>query len=587
MLRKCSATSAVGVREDQHVAESSASNPSSVVAATVLDELRRHGVRDVVLAPGSRSAPFAFAAHAADRAGTLRLHVRIDERSAGFLALGIAKSSRRTVAVVTTSGTAVANLHPAVLESSHARVPLIVLSADRPTELRGTGSNQTTDQVKLFGDAVRLYAELPPERTLPDQPAAASSLGAAIRSTVSRCVARARGALGSAPGPVHLNVAFREPLVPGSDAVGPLPGRADEAPWTVVADSQPGEPVTLPLGSRTVVVAGDDAGPPLRILAQNADWPLLAEPSSGSRAGGHPIGAYRMLLDHPPLADRIERVIVGGHPTLSRPVSRLLARDDVELIVVARGDYPDPGHRAARVVRSATVERPEDPTWLGEWRAADQLAKEVIDKILATEPGLTPYAVAQAVSASVPAGGLLFVGSSNPIRDLDLMAVSPTPGEHRLVLANRGLSGIDGVVSAAIGAALGRPSTKALAYVGDLTFLHDSNGLVIGPDEPRPDLTIVVASDDGGSIFALLEQGDDAYAESFERVFGTRTGVEIGVLCAAVGLDHVLVKDELALRRELESSPPGIRVVEARVDRRDRRALDARLRSNVLEALRG
>jgi 2-succinyl-5-enolpyruvyl-6-hydroxy-3-cyclohexene-1-carboxylate synthase len=559
----------------------SAKSPSSVVAATVVDELRRHGVRDLVLAPGSRSAPLAFAAHAADVSGSVRLHVRIDERSAAFVALGIAKATRRIVPVVTTSGTAVANLHPAVLEASHAGVPLLVLSADRPGELRGTAANQTTDQVKLFGDAVRWYAELSAERTIPTEPAARSTLAAAIRSTVSRCVAHAAGG----PGPVHLDLAFREPLVPSALDDGPLPGRPDDAPWAAFAPSAPSEPAVLPLGPRTVVIAGDDAGPPLRMLAQDADWPLLAEPSSGSRTGRHPIGAYRMLLDHPPLADRIERVVVGGHPTLSRPVSRLLARDDVELVVVARGDYPDPGLRASRVVARATVDGADDPSWFAEWRTADTIAGAAIAGVLASEPGLTPYAVARAVSESVPAGGLLFVGSSSPIRDLDLMAVSPIPGQRRYVMANRGLSGIDGAVSTAIGAALGRGSTKAVAYLGDLTFLHDSNGLVIGPVEPRPDLTIVVASDDGGSIFALLEPGADAYSGSFERLFATPTGVEIGRLCSAVGVDHVEVTTEEALRRELELAASGIRVVEVRIDRHDRRALDGRLRAAVSEAL--
>jgi 2-succinyl-5-enolpyruvyl-6-hydroxy-3-cyclohexene-1-carboxylate synthase len=569
------------------VSEPGNSSPSAIVAATILDELCRHDVRDIVLAPGSRSAPLAFAADALATAGRLRLHVRIDERSAGFLALGLAKAGRRMVPVITTSGTAVANLHPAVLEASHAHLSLLILSADRPAELRGSSANQTTDQVKLFGDAVRWYAELPAERSLPTGAVQALSVGAAIRSTVSRCVARSAGAPSGIPGPVHLNTSFREPLVPGISGAQPLAGRPNDEPWTRVSHQPPTEPVPLPLGPRTVVVAGDDAGPPLRLLAQDADWPLLAEPSSGARTGSHPIAKYRLLLDCAPLADRIERVVVGGHPTLSRSVSRLLTRDDVDVVVVADDNYPDAGHRARLVIERATVDGPDDPAWFSEWRSADDLASAAVDKTLAAARGLTPYAVARAVSESVPDGGLLFVGSSNPIRDLDLMAISPRPGGRRYVIANRGLSGIDGTVSSAIGAALGRASTKALAYIGDLTLLHDSNGLVIGPDEPRPDLTIVVASDDGGSIFALLEQGDETYASSFERIFGTPTRVDIGQLCAAAGVEHVLVTDESGLRRELDTSPSGIRVVEARIDRQDRRALEQRLRSAVSDALGG
>jgi 2-succinyl-5-enolpyruvyl-6-hydroxy-3-cyclohexene-1-carboxylate synthase len=557
--------------------------PSTAVARTMVDELVRHGVREVVLAPGSRSAPLALAAHAADRAGRLRLHVRVDERSAGFLALGLAKGSRLPVPVITTSGTAAANLHPAVLEASHANVPLLALTADRPAELRGTGANQTTDQVKMFGDAVRHYAEVPAfapteiDRATPD-----------VRALVSRCLAHATGHLTERAGPVQVNVCFREPLLPEAGDGDEVPaGRRFGRPWTVVDPSPGAPPVTLPLGPRTVVVAGDDAGPALRMLAQHANWPLFAEPSSGARTGTHPIGTYRLLLGSSPLTGRIERVVVGGHPTLSRTVSQLLGRDDVELVVVGGSGYPDSGRRAGRVIGGVTVDGSGDTGWLEEWRAADGVARRAVDRVIAAEPGLTPHAVARAVSAAVPPHGLLFVGSSQPVRDLDLMAVHPPPGEHRMVLSNRGLAGIDGALSTAIGVALGRRSTKAIAYVGDLTFLHDSNGLVIGPDEPRPDLTIVVASDDGGSIFAVLEQGDEQHAGSFERVFGTPTKVDLGGLCRAVGVGHAVVDHIAGLRERLGTDPQGITVLEARIDRAGRRGLEHRIEAAVRDALAG
>jgi 2-succinyl-5-enolpyruvyl-6-hydroxy-3-cyclohexene-1-carboxylate synthase len=343
--------------------------------------------------------------------------------------------------------------------------------------------------------------------------------------------------------------------------------------------------VTLPLGPRTVVVAGDDAGPALRMLAQHAHWPLFAEPSSGARTGTHPIGTYRLLLANTPLTGRIERVVVGGHPTLSRPVSLLLGRDDVEVIVVGGAGYPDPGRRASRVVPGVVVDESAENGWLEEWRAADRVARRAVDGVLAAERGLTPHAVARAVSPAVPPHGLLFVGSSQPVRDLDLMAVDPPVGEHRMVMSNRGLAGIDGTLSTAIGAALGRASAKAIAYLGDLTFLHDSNGLVIGPDEPRPDLTIVVASDDGGSIFTTLEQGAEQHARSFERVFGTPTGVDLGGLCRAVGVSHVVVDDVPGLRSQLGTDPRGITVLEARIDRTGRRRLEQRIEAAVRDAL--
>ena len=292
--------------------------PSARLATWLVGRLVERGLTDVVLCPGSRNAPLSFALAADER---ITLHTRIDERTAAFVALGIARSSRRPAAVVTTSGTAAANLHPAVLEAAHAGVPLVALTADRPARLRGTGANQTTDQVRLFGDAAS-FADL----TAPDPDAfdAAWLPG----------------------GPVHLNCQFDEPLIPdpgssdhsAADTPAPDLQNGPNYPW---ARSQEVEPVPLPPGPRTVVVAGDDAGPPARVLAEHANWPLLAEPSSGSRTGANPIRTYRLLLGTD-LGKRIERVVVLGHPTLSRPVMRLLAREDVEVVSVrTQGRWPD------------------------------------------------------------------------------------------------------------------------------------------------------------------------------------------------------------------------------------------------------
>jgi 2-succinyl-5-enolpyruvyl-6-hydroxy-3-cyclohexene-1-carboxylate synthase len=552
-------------------------NPSTLVARTLVDELIRLGVREAVVAPGSRSAPLAMALHAAAMDDRLRLHVRVDERSAGFTALGLSKGSRRPVPVVTTSGTAVANLHPAVLEADHAGVPLLVLSADRPATLRGTGANQTTDQVHLFGRAVRLFADL--AASLTDEPG--------VRALVARAVGAATGARTRTPGPAQINCQFVEPLMPDADDDAWPMGRPDDRPWTQVDPLPRPRPTELPVGPRTVVLAGDDSGPPARLLAERAGWPLLAEPSSGARTGTRPIGAYRLLLDHPELGGRIERVVAYGHPTLSRPVTRLLGRDDVELIVVdPSGRWNDPGHRASRVLPAATVDGPEpDAAWLAGWQDADAVAAEAISKELASEPLLTPYEVARAVSESVPPEGLLVVGSSHPIRDLDLMAIAHPVGERRRVIANRGLAGIDGTTSTAIGAALARRSSRALAYVGDLTFLHDANGLLLGPDEPRPDLTIVVADDSGGSIFSVIESGEPAYAAGFERLFGTPTRTDIPALCVAHEVPCERIADADALRAALARTPEGIEVVDVTVDRVNRRNLDQRLRDAVGSAL--
>ncbi|GAB3195556.1 2-succinyl-5-enolpyruvyl-6-hydroxy-3-cyclohexene-1-carboxylic-acid synthase [Nocardioides hungaricus] len=516
---------------------------STALARRVVAALVEAGVTEIVVAPGSRNAPLSFAAYDAAAAGLVRLHTRIDERTAGFLALGLSRNHRRA-AVVCTSGTGVANLHPAVLEAAHADVDLVVVTADRPARLRGTSANQTTDQVGVFGPLV-----------------------------ATQDASRAMDLLTA--GPVHLNVPLDEPLVPG-DRWTP-----DVTPGPGVVRARPAIHVTIPTGPRTVVVAGDDAGPPARVLAQDAHWPLLAEPSSGSRTGENAIRTYRLLLASQ-LGERIERVVVCGHPTLSRPVGRLLARPDVQVIdTPAYGVWSErPFPVDERLIVVPTVETPDDPAWLEEWHAADRSVSRRLDALLAAEPDLTPHEVAGAVARALPEGGLLVVGASSPIRDLDLMVPRYRVGARRKVLANRGLAGIDGTVSTAIGAALARSdSTRALALMGDVTFLHDANGLVVGPGEPVPDLTIVVVNDDGGSIFAMLEQGAGEYAEQYERLFGTPHGVDLASLCAATRTPHLRVTSLPELEQALASPNGGVEVVEAVVRRDNRRELDERIRA--------
>lgn len=548
---------------------------SAAVALAVVTALERGGVTDVVLSPGSRSAPLALAFAAADTAGRLRLHVRIDERTAGFLALGLAKGAHRPVAVVTTSGSAVAHLHPAVLEAVHGGEPVIVLSADRPEPLRGSGANQTTYQAGIFGPRV-LCSDMAPG----DLEYAVEAVHAAVRRA----------------GPSQVNLQFSEPLIPPAAAGGSTAGehRAGEhiagepsveaaarrGPASAAETSPPLQQPPLPLGRRTVVVAGDGAGPPARLLAERANWPLLAEPTSGARTGECALRTYRLLLAGPRLAGRIERVVVAGHPTLSRSVTNLISRSDIEVLSVRGpgGVCTDPGRVARHLDALPTVLEPDDPRWLAEWRRADARLSAGVDDLVAARAGdALAFQVAAEVAAAVTPGALLVVGSSSPVRDLDVMAPPYPVGERRLLLGNRGLSGIDGTVSTSIGAALGRPSPRALAYVGDLTFLHDANGLVIGPDEPRPDLTLVVANDDGGAIFAALEQGEKRFAAVFERVFGTPHGVSLGQLCAATGVAHERIDDRHALRERLREPADGIRVLEVPVSRAHRRELAVRL----------
>jgi 2-succinyl-5-enolpyruvyl-6-hydroxy-3-cyclohexene-1-carboxylate synthase len=572
--------------------------PAPHAARVLLQALAALGVRDVVLAPGSRSAPLAYALAAAaaaagpgrpEHAPDLRLHVRVDERVAGFLALGLARAARvagtpRPVAVVTTSGTAVANLHPAVLEAHHAGLPLLLLTADRPHELRGTGANQTTEQPGIFGAAVRLALDVP-------APTGRDGEDRDLRHLASRAVSAAMGARTADPGPVQIDLAFREPLTP-DDEVWPAPGRAgvvEVAPAAVVVPDLP-----VPDGP-VVVVAGDGAGDRARTLAEAAGWPLLAEPSSGARSGARALAAYRMLLDRPELGGRIRSVVLLGRPTLSRPVSALLARADVDLTVIAPtgADWPDAGRAADRVLADVPPtwlrEATGDPAWLRDWQRADARAATALDAELseagpASARALSGPVVAAAVARATRPGDVLVLGSSNPIRDVDLVARWSDPVT---VLANRGLAGIDGTIATAGGVALGLPGRRVRALLGDLTFLHDVGGLLHLDAEELPELQIVVMNDAGGSIFATLEHGAPERAAVFERIFGTAHRADLAGLCAGYRVPHRLVRTRPELTEALDRPAPGTSVVEVVVDRDDRRGLTERLSAAVRAALGG
>lgn len=526
-------------------------------ARTVVAELVGLGVREVVLAPGSRSAPLAYALVEADRAQQLRLHVRIDERTAGFLALGLAKADGAPVAVVTTSGTAAANLHPAVLEAWHAHLPLVVLTADRPRAMINTGANQTTHQTQLF------TAHLVGSAALSDVVADPRTW----RFETVRVVAAALGIRSRRPGPVHLDVELSDPLVPedGEALVTAAPAR-------VGSGRKIAEPTLLPPGPTTVVVAGDAppaAGRRIAEQATAAGVPLLAEASSNARAGTA-LATYRLLLGTA-LAEQVQRVVVFGRPTLSRSVSRLLGRDDVEIVVVTpHADWVDPGRAASLVTDAVRFPDESDAEWLATWQQRDAELSRRLDYLLDGQQRFTGPALARTLWAALADRDALYVGASNPIRDLDLAPVRSGPPA---VYANRGLSGIDGSVSTAAGLALasGRPTH---ALLGDVTAVHDLTGLVLGPAEPRPDLRVVVANDDGGSIFVTLEHGAPRHREVFERVFATPHGLRFADLADAVGAGYRRVADSAELAAALARPPAGLEIVEAVIDRADRRRLD-------------
>lgn len=550
-------------------------NPSTAFATVLVDELVRCGLREAVIAPGSRSAPLAMALHAAAARGSLRLHVRIDERSASFLALGLAKASGRPAAVVCTSGTAAAHFHAAVIEADEACVPLLVLTADRPPELRGTGANQTIDQLKLYGSAVRWFCEAGVPEDAPGQ------VGY-WRSLACKAWAQAAGNVAALAGPVHLNLPLRDPLVPSpGDWHESLDGRPDGQPWTRVAGA--GEPAAglppfeLDWTERGLVVAGDGTADPgaLVELAEQAGWPLLAEPSSGARHGLTALTAYQYLLESEDFVSgqRPDVIVSAGRPGLSRGQLALLraaGRRGPHLVLLqGPGRWSDPARTATDIAGQVMLRgAPGGATsWLGSWLTADAAARRAADGVLrsAAAGGATEPAVARDVAAALPSGALLWVASSMPVRDLDRHM---TPRSDLRVLASRGASGIDGLVSSAIGAALAHQAAgggPAVALLGDLALIHDSPGLQLGPAEPRPDLCLVVVNNDGGGIFSSLEQA--AFPDSFERVFGTRHGADVAALAAAAGLPYQRLDQAAGLPGALAGT--GLRLVEVRTDRDD------------------
>lgn len=591
------------VSADLYRGPMSETSPAVLAARILLRELVLRGVRDVVLCPGSRSAPLAYAAAAMADAGVVRLHVRIDERAAGFLAIGLcngyqALGDRSPVAIITTSGTAVANLHPAMAEARHAGVPIIALTADRPAELRGTGANQTTDQVGIFGSDPVFFADVPAPNS---GDAAAEPDGSGPRywrDLGFRAVRSAMGHGGSRPGPVHLNLCYREPLVPSEptrDAWWLADQQADEWQDSAIAfETGPASIATVARGPRTVVVAGDVGGVTDRTLAEISElalvegWPVLAEPSS--ILVGHPnsVPCYRYVLSSSPLAGSVERVVVVGHPTLSRPVTQLVSRGDVELVVLHDGEqWSDPGRRArivagrivvADVIRGTGSRDAEivvkGDGWLAQWLEAGSAVEAAIESAIDRD-GLTGLDVAGAVWESLQDNDILYLGSSSPIRDIDLVAGLRRTDRTPLVVAHRGLAGIDGTVSAAVGAALAASESPSggvvTALMGDLTFLHDTGGLLIGPMEQTPDLRIVVVNDRGGSIFATLEPGDGREPAAFGRVFQTPHQADIAALCEGYGVRHRVVATLAELERSLRETVSGIEVVEVEVAFGERR----------------
>lgn len=592
-------------------------SPASDAAADLLAELIRHGVRDLVLAPGSRSQSIALAAVGYARAGVLRVHVRIDERAAGFTALGMARETGVPAAVLCTSGTAAGNLLPAVMEAFHAGVPLLLLTADRPPELRGIGANQATVQSGIFGAFTRLLIDAPvpadtattdsvsgitdsvseisdetgADRRVEPRHAEQSTIGRGVPTAWTGLGVRAvRAALGrdgeglpGVRGPVQLNLPTREPLsatieLPAvTPADAPTPPRAD--------------PLVLPRGPRTVVIAGADAGADAEELAHNGGWPLIAEIVSGARFGRLLVHGYRELLGEAALGGRIERAVVLGHPTLSREVAALLAREDVEVLAVRCGGEALDLNGHTRALDAVDVAPGAvDREWLGAWMTASQARMVDLSAPAPDHDGLSSddkatrlgavRAELDAVRARVdremlvdavwratwPHDRLVF-GSSRLVRVADRVL----GGKKVPVHANRGLAGIDGTIATGIGIALasqaeGSPGTTRV-LLGDLSFLHDVGALLLPQDEPAPRIQVIVGNDGGGTIFDALEVAGTAPAADLDRAFYTPHAANLAALAEAYGWQFSRIDTRSSLDQALTSPIDGPQIIEIPLER--------------------
>ncbi|MCQ3804360.1 MAG: 2-succinyl-5-enolpyruvyl-6-hydroxy-3-cyclohexene-1-carboxylic-acid synthase [bacterium] len=558
---------------------SSHPNASVGLATVVVDELVRGGVTRFVLAPGSRSAALA---RAVEEHPQTSLAVMIDERSAAFFALGAARMSGSPAAVITTSGTAVANLSPAAVEADASGVPLILLTADRPPELRLTGANQTIDQIKLFGEVVRWFWDAGPAEDRPES-------NAYWRASVARGVSEARGWSGR-PGPVHLNLAFREPTVPAADDGrtrttrfrSSTEGRPGGTPW-VQTQGTPGVDLSclgeLEEAQRGVIVVGEgaDGSEVYGQLAQRLGWPLIAEGLSGARRPPS-ISTFHHLLQGSPPALRPDLVLRFGTTGLSPNLSKLLSDPSITQVVIgSRGGWADPDRAVSKMVSGAPAavgeallerlgERTGNDDWLGRWMEAERVCRMAVDEILDRDDVPSEPRTARDLAA-LPLDGLV-VGSSMPVRDVDWFAHRTPPN----VIGNRGASGIDGLVSTALGAAWQHPD-RVVCLTGDLALLHDSNGFLLAR---RPSCVLVVINNNGGGIFNFLPQ---ARYPHFEKLFGTPHGRDFQRLASFHELGYRRLERASDLASVVDSSlgEGGVWLVEVRTDREENLHLHRRV----------
>jgi 2-succinyl-5-enolpyruvyl-6-hydroxy-3-cyclohexene-1-carboxylate synthase len=517
---------------------------STALARSIVQSCLDSGAEQVVIAPGSRNAPLSWAFAQAEKAGLIKIQVRIDERDAGFLALGIAKATKKPVPVVVTSGSAVANLMPALVEAFHSAVPVIVLSADRPASARGKSAPQTINQFGLFGTFVKSQIDVTAGNT------SALDVSKLIESTVS-----------GRPGPVQLNVQFEMPLMPDENEMEWQP-KAPNLNSTAKTECHQKE---IEVSGHGIFVVGDNSDPEaveeINQISQEIGWPIIWEPTANAHMLPNAI-SHGVVLLQAEVAPKVDVVVTLGTVGLSRAILGLLKSVPTHLAIhsaTAGSDLPDPVSSTNEILECVpTLKTTVDPEWLSQWQTLDNKATTSVTAVLAPDTLSGPSA-AQLVWNQAGEDDQLFVAASWPVRHLEAHA-SKRKGLQ--VFGNRGANGIDGLISTATGVAIGTKKRTVL-LMGDIAFLHDLGGLNLGEGQDQPNLTIVVLDNNGSGIFSQLEQGADEYKEHYEKVFGTPHGKDLWVIAESLGIPakQVTTKTELKFSLESFEKIPGIKVI--------------------------
>jgi len=551
-----------------------------------VDELAAAGIDNLCLCPGSRSTPLALTF---ERHPGVKTWMHLDERSCAYFALGMAKASGKPMAILCSSGTAAVNFAPAVVEAYHSHVPLIVLTADRPPELQGLGANQTIDQAHLYGSAVKWFSQMP-------LPEASEHMLRYARTVADRAVATA---LAGPRGPVHVNLPFREPLIPAP---------VDFQMHSVMAAEQPGRasaPLTFPFDDlasarRPLVVCGPQSGLEARDverLAEALKAPILADPVSGARGSSAPeiIGRHDYFLRDTDLTRslRPDYVLRFGAPPTGRPLAAYLQthRDVCQVQVAAPGEWPDPDLTAHEILQADSAAvcaaiadggGSAEPAWLAAWQRAEKATNTAIRSALPEDEATEPSVVID-LAAVLPAGATLVAGNSMPVRDFDSFLPAGRPAGA--ILGNRGASGIDGVISTALGASAVSNDGPTVLVIGDISFYHDMNGL-LAARRFGLNATIVLINNDGGGIFSFLPQHDDA--EHFEALWGTPHGLDFSHAAALYGggFQRVSTRQEYKAALKASFGADGVQVIEVRTDREENLRLHQRIWDEVAGAVK-